>query len=844
MNKSNSSVLSLNLLNALNSFRGQFSINELEDILVSLAFLRFMKEESLKNDFFKFDNSIEIFDNSNYQFYNDTFIGDSLNKIFYKIEIDNPELEGIFTNFDFNSKSNSKDYNRVLSTLIRLISDLNFHEVDFGKFFDDLLESIINSKGKGLDSIQSKELSELMLSFMPKKKSLSIYNPFSGFASLGLDLPEDSIYLGQEINRKVWAFSKLRLLANKVKNRNVVENTNVFNSWANDERKFDFIITTPPFNLKLSRFDEDFYRDVRFFSPNNANAFIISECFKRLNTENGKAVIALPNSFLSSQNSKEKSLREYLVENGLIEMVISLPSGILNYTSIPFNLLVLSNSNNKTNPVLVDASECFIEESKNNKILDLDKIYAIINDYADNDFKKNVEISKITANDYNLIPSRYLYDAFNLETELGYKLIKLGDLITTIPRNTPAPNTKGKFVRIRDLSDDALNYVKSFDDLEEVSIPNNGSFLSENSLLLSLRWKTLKPTFFTSSNSKIYYPSNNILACKIKSQLIDLDYLILELDKDYVINQIELERRGSSILYITKDRLLSIVIKVPNIFEQQKTDVKLVKDAIVKAKLKELGLEEQFAQLKKEQVEDLSLKKHNIMQHLNNIQSSLDSLSIFMTQNNGILDAKSIIYPKLGTTVEKRFQRLAESLSEAIYFVDNITNEFDFKNPEYINATDIINSCIEKGIQNEQLFEISFFNDENSFINEEDTIVPLIKFSKSDFEELYNNVLENAIAHGFTDTTRKYKFLIELKYDQELNKIVISFLNDGKPFPKGMAERYQIKGEKAGATGNKGIGSWKVYEIAKHFGASINALDLPEEKFPVKIELILNIESE
>lgn len=841
MNNSNKPISYINLVKSLNTFRGEFSIDELEEILVSLVFLRFIKEESVKNHSFNFDSSIDIFDHYGTPFYDQNNIGFELNKIFHKIEIDNPELEGVFSNIDFNSKSNNRNYNRVLSSLIELISNLDIsNNLNFGEFFDDLLENIVKSKGKGFESIQPKELTELMLSFLPEKQSVTIYNPFSGFASLGLGLPEDSIYTGQEIIQKTWSFSKLRLLANKIKNVSIVENVDVFNWWAHDERKFDFVVSNPPFNRKPSRYEDNYYINPVFFSANNSNAIIISECIKRLNFETGRAVIAMPNNFLSTQNSKEKYLREYLVENRLLEMVIMLPSGILNYTSIPFNLLILS-FNNKENPILVDAGECFIEKSKGNKVLDLNSIFTILE--SKNDLKKSVETSEIALNDFNLMPSRYLNYPSVFELEPGYKMVKLGDLISSLPRNTALPNAIGKFVRIKDLSDDVINFKRTFDDLDEVSISTKGSFLTENSLLLALRWKTLKPTFFTSGNAKIYYSSGDILACTINTQIIDLDYLVHELDKDYVIEQIGLERKGTSVPYISKDRLLAITIKVPILFEQQKTDARIVQAAAVKARLKELGLEEQFAQLYKEQIEDLSLKKHNIMQHLNNIQSSIDSLSIFMKRNDGILDAKSVIYPKLGTTVQKRFELLDESLKEAIYFVDNITNEINFQKPEFLNVIEIINTCIEKGIHNEELFELVLFNDEESFINDEDTIMPIIKFSKSDFEELYNNILQNAIVHGFIDKSRKYKFLIELKYDPEINKIVISFLNDGKPFPKGMAERYQIKGEKAGVTGNKGIGSWKVYEIAKHFGASINVIDLPEEKFPVKIELILNIES-
>lgn len=863
MNKTNSDSLSQSIVNSLISFRGQFSINELEEILLSFVFLRFMKEESINNGLFNFVNSNNLIDNLNFQLDNKPYIGESLNRLFSEIENDNPELREIFTTFDFNSKPKSKEFNRVLSDMYRLVYDIDFREVDFGDFFNDLLNSIISSKGKreGEFSSQPKELTELMLSFIPKKDLVSIYNPFSGYASLGINLPIDSSYLGQELNRKVWAFSKLRLMINKVKNSFEIDNVNVFDSWANDESassnsgfislsttasKFDFIVSTPPFNLKLPYYEQNFKTSSNYFSPNNANSYIIHECFKRLKSDGGKAVLALSNSFLFSENILEKKLKEFLIQNHFVEMVISLPSGILNYTSIPFNLLILSNTTNKVLPTFIDASNCFIEISKSSKILDLEKIYSILS--SENAFKRQVQINEIAQNDFSLIPARYLNQIARLELEPGYKLVKLGDLVSSIPKIKAETDLNIKYLRIRDLSDNILSYAKTFDDLEETSLSDSSvktaSLLAKESLLVSLRWKTLKPTFYTSSNASVFYPSNDILALKVNEKLVDLDYLILELEKEYVLRQIENERKGATIPYISKEKLLSIQIKVPSLVEQQKTDVKIVKEALIKSKLKELGLEEQFSQLKKEQLEDLSLKKHNIMQHLNNVQSSIDSLSIFMKTNDGILDAKSIIYPKLGTTVQKRFELLSESLKEAIYFVDNITNEINFQKAEYLNISELINSSIEKGIQNDQLFEISFFIDEDSFINEEETIVPMIKFSKSDFEELYNNILQNAIVHGFSDTSRKYKLAIELKFDQELNKIVISFSNNGKPFPKGMAERYQIKGEKAGSTGNKGIGSWKTVEIAKHFGAEIIAQDLAGEEFPVRIDLLLNIENE
>jgi sensor histidine kinase regulating citrate/malate metabolism len=74
------------------------------------------------------------------------------------------------------------------------------------------------------------------------------------------------------------------------------------------------------------------------------------------------------------------------------------------------------------------------------------------------------------------------------------------------------------------------------------------------------------------------------------------------------------------------------------------------------------------------------------------------------------------------------------------------------------------------------------------------------------------------------------------------DSLTIIFSNNGIPLPKGMAEAYSIRGEKAGDKANEGIGSWQVYQIVKeHFKGDIKIIDSPSEDFPVKIEIKLPI---
>jgi signal transduction histidine kinase len=235
-------------------------------------------------------------------------------------------------------------------------------------------------------------------------------------------------------------------------------------------------------------------------------------------------------------------------------------------------------------------------------------------------------------------------------------------------------------------------------------------------------------------------------------------------------------------------------------------------------------------------MKDLGSKKHNIMQHLNNVKASTDVLMKMMELNKGVLNSDAIIDPRRGVSVGNRFLRLQESLDKVIYYVDNITNELQYDDAEIINPITFIKECKERGIENDN-FSIEIIIDKETF----NSIKPLISISKNDFEELYNNILENAIKHGFIDESKSYIFRVTIAYVDDL--LEINFENNGKQFPKGIAEKLDVKGEKAGATAGTGIGLWKVAEIAKHFACKLEVLDEPQSEFPVGFKFKFNLET-
>src|SRR5690606_19919585 len=121
----------------------------------------------------------------------------------------------------------------------------------------------------------------------------------------------------------------------------------------------------------------------------------------------------------------------------------------------------------------------------------------------------------------------------------------------------------GKFVRISDLKNDKVDFKLDVSAVKETELTRPGiQLIDESCLLLAVRWKTLKPTFFEYEGDPIYL-SQDILSYKVDNSVIDTAYLINELQSDYVIDQLNSFRMGSTIPFLRRVDLLEIIIKVP-----------------------------------------------------------------------------------------------------------------------------------------------------------------------------------------------------------------------------------------------------------------------------------------
>lgn len=694
----------------------------------------------------------------------------------------------------------------------------------FVNIFESILSRIIHFVGRSSGEFVLPEKLGLFLSkLVDVNKGGRIYNPFAGLASFGIYSNPEAQYVGQEINGFIYKIGLLRLLANgRLENSDYIlgDSIDVWNPFA---QKYDLIIANPPYGIQPKNNIE-----FPFGNTRSIEQFIIGNSLKDL-TENGKLVLLLPQSFLYRTDS-DKKLRKYLIENDLIDIVISLPDRVLENTDLRICIIVISvNKPMKRNVCFIDATK-YAQEIPNSRVkqLNLYSVSKAIKESIDTDFIIQVENSEIEHNDYNLNVPLYF--------QKNYNGIALGKFTQSIAGTKSNKSTIGHFVRIRDLKGDLFSYKLTSSEVEVTEVPRYSMKIEESCLLLATRWKSLKPTIFEFSGEPIYI-SPDITAFRVDWNQIESEYLIDILKRDFVTDQLNSYRYGVVVPTIRVSDLMRVKIPLPGI-EDQKVQINKSKQEYIKGKSEEN--EALVSALKKEMNDSIRIKKHNIMQHLNNVKSAASLLYDYMEENGGILKSEEIINPQKGITVKKRFSRMLESLQEAMSFVDSITDEIVFGDGEYLTLEKVLNECIEKG-QHYDNVEIELFIDSLSYeTDDDDKKIPNIEFSRLNFIEMYNNIFENAVRHGFTDKTKKYKFLIEVRFDPELSKTVISFSNNGNPFPKGIVERYCLKGEKAGPNANKGYGTWVACEIAKHFHGKIVAHDFRGEEFPVRIDLIID----
>jgi type I restriction enzyme M protein len=288
----------------------------------------------------------------------------------------------------------------IINKLVNFSFENIFHEkFDFyATIFEYLIKDYnTNSGGKYAEYFTPHAVAKIMAACLvtEKVKNVTCYDPSAGSGTLLMNLAhaigEDkcTIY-SQDISQKSSNLLRLNLILNDLVHSipNIVKGNTILEPYHKEKdkslKKFDFIVSNPPFKLDFSDYVADLdskENKDRFFAgvPNVPNAkkegmaiypLFIQHIMFSLSTK-GRAAVVVPTGFITAQSGIEKKIREKMVEDKMLRGVISMPSNIFATTGTNVSILFLDNANKKGDIVLMDASKLgtTVKEGKNQKTL-------------------------------------------------------------------------------------------------------------------------------------------------------------------------------------------------------------------------------------------------------------------------------------------------------------------------------------------------------------------------------------------------------------------------------------------------------------------------------------------
>lgn len=713
---------------------------------------------------------------------------------------------------------------QVVESLMSL-SD-SWYEENASSAYDTIIRRMQNVQGiksSGL-VVQPNEITELVIRLLGARSG-SVYNPYAGICSYATMLSNDCQYYGQEASTQAYILGRLNLLINRKDNARL-ERSDISNQWsAVSSQCFDYIVSTPPFGLKLPDGDH-LTAELDFLV--NASKYATR-----------KSVGIYTSKICSNVSLAHQNLYKDLVCSDVIEMVILLPRNTLSFTAIA-PIIIVTNRDKKNRGMIrfVDASEMYAANGMGHSIHFVDKLIEKIS--ADNiddlNWAIDVSLKDMSSLGYNLFPKSYLWKQESKFPE-GYFQKKIGEVAEICKGVRLAENESGFLAKQSNLSDSALNCekrVEEFEYTDNIAMKANVIKVEEPVILVALD-KDAKPTYCQASPFNPLFVHTNIVVFRITSDWVSPHYLCYELDR-------RISKMGDGFGFVhPRDRgvrLMHIALAFPSYSkDEQEKIAEAARLQYKEEKAREMGLQEVIDKMKAEYINEIRTRKHDMRPHLRNLRSTERLIRHYLTSCNDMSD--------MTEKVSGLLDRWKVSLEQLSNLLDIFSDEDHFGTPELIDLHKYFSmlasyydfethgfgmkyECDSSALEevgfvrtNSTSKEYSMLNGLISFKYEKsrDDFVLFTNIASIDLDRLVINIVENAREHGFTNNQRKdYMIRINLSVDPKRRMFQIDFINNGTPLPAGLDKlRYGMRGEKAGATGRSGYGGYVVKSVVEHY---------------------------